>query len=139
MKHSAGHAARAVLEGVGFNLRMILDALTDQGLDLTALRLIGGGAQSPLWRQILADVFDLPILRPHLLAEATSLGAAVAGGVGVGLWRDYQVIQDFVEITPAEKPEPQAQALYDQLYPLFQEAYQQLTAVNAQLAQIQAG
>jgi xylulokinase len=87
MSHGRPHMARAVLEGVALNLKLILDALREAGeaQAISAMRLIGGGARLAVWRQILADVLGLPIVLPELLAEATSLGAAIAGGVGVGL------------------------------------------------------
>ena len=82
MTHGRPEMARAVLEGVAFNLRLILDALQAQEIEIPAMRLIGGGARSPLWRQILADVLGLPILLPELVTEATSLGAAHRGRRG---------------------------------------------------------
>ena len=78
--------ARAVLEGVAMNLRFILDALRDQSSGIESVRLIGGGSRSPLWRQILADCFKLPVEMLSLTSEATSWGAAVAGGVGAGVY-----------------------------------------------------
>ena len=62
MSHGRAEMARAVLEGVAFNLKMILDAFLEQRAAIQAMRLIGGGARSALWRQILADVYGLPIL-----------------------------------------------------------------------------
>ena len=88
--------ARAVLEGVSFNLRLILDALRVQDIQIAKLLLIGGGAKSPVWRQILADVLGLPIHLPALTTEATALGALVAGGVGVGLFPDFSVIDRLI-------------------------------------------
>ena len=133
MRHGPGHAARAVMEGVALNLRLILEALTEQGVRVSAMRLIGGGAKSALWRQILADVYELPILRPQLLAEATSLGAAIAGGVGVGLWKSYQIAHELVQTIPAEQPNPETQAVYQRLYPLFKEAYRALEPIFPRL------
>ena len=83
MTHGRAEVARATLEGVALHLRLILDALRGQGAQVRAMRLIGGGAKSALWRQIFADALNLPILLPALTAEATSLGAAIAGGIGV--------------------------------------------------------
>ncbi len=91
MAHGRPEMARAVLEGVALNLRLILDAFRAQEINIPAMRLIGGGARSPLWRQILADALGLPILLPELITEATSLGAAIAGGVGVGLFDTFAV------------------------------------------------
>ena len=134
MAHGRAEVARAVLEGVAFTLRMILDAFLEQGAAITAMRLIGGGARSALWRQILADVYGLPILRPALLAEATALGAAIAGGVGVGLFPDFQVAHEFVTVEEAEQPDPAQSRRYAPLYDLFQRTYTVLEPFFEQLA-----
>ena len=134
MAHGRAEVARAVLEGVAFTLRMILDAFLEQGAAITAMRLIGGGARSALWRQILADVYGLPILRPALLAEATSLGAAIAGGVGVGLFPGFQVAHEFVTVEEAEQPDPAQSRRYAPLYDLFQRTYTVLEPLFEQLA-----
>ena len=137
MAHSRPEMARAVLEGVAFNLRLILDSLRAQqgGISATfaGVRLIGGGARSPLWRQILADVFGAPILLPALVTEATSLGAAIAGGVGVGLYPDFSIAQRFVCAAESERPDPTAQARYTELLPLFGDAYRALEPIFTRL------
>jgi xylulokinase len=114
---------RAVLEGVAFNLKLILDAFLEQGIEIQVMRLIGGGARSALWRQILSDVYNLPILQPSLLAEATSLGAAVAGGVGVGIFPDYSVAYDLVKLAQGERPDPSRVGRYSDLCGLFRRTY----------------
>jgi xylulokinase len=134
MAHGRPEMARAVLEGVALNLKMILDAFQDQGAGIEAMRLIGGGARSALWRQVLADVYGLHILRPELLAEATSLGAAIAGGVGVGLFPDFCVAHEIVQVEEAERPDASAQARYAELYPLFRETYQALEPIYERLS-----
>jgi len=134
MAHGRGELARAVLEGVALNLRTILGAFRRQGATIHALRVIGGGARSDVWRQILADVLDTPLLRPHLAAEATALGAAVAAGVGVGLLPGYDVVSRWVDAREAERPIPERVAAYDELYPLFCEAYEALRPLFDRLA-----
>ena len=134
MAHGRAEVTRAVLEGVAFNLRIILDAFRDQDAPITALHLIGGGARSALWRQILADVYDLPLLRPRLLVEATSLGAAIAGGVGVGLFPDYGVAGDLVQVEPGEEPRPRVAARYQELYAVFVETYRSLEGIYDRIA-----
>jgi xylulokinase len=134
MAHGRPEMTRAVLEGVALNLKMILDAFQAQGMGIASMRLIGGGARSALWRQILADVYGLPILLPDLLAEATSLGAAIAGGVGVGLYPGFGVAQKFIQVQEAAQPDPAVQALYAELGPLFQEVYRALEPVYRKLA-----
>jgi len=134
MSHGRAEMGRAVLEGVAFNLKMILDAFLGQGAVIRAMRLIGGGVRSALWRQILADVYGLPILRPMLLAEATSLGAAIAGGVGVGLFPDFRVARGIVQVEEGERPNPAHNQLCTTLYGLFQQTYTALEPIFEQLA-----
>ena len=134
MAHGRSAITRAVLEGVAFNLRASLDAFTEQGVAFNSLRLIGGGARSGAWRQIVADVLDLVILRPTRLAEATVLGAAIAAGVGIGLYPDFSVAKRFARCEPAEQPNPTAVACYERLYPLFCAAYRALEPLFGRLA-----
>ncbi len=139
MPHGRAELSRAVLEGVAFNLRLVLDALRAQGVQVEAMRLIGGGAQSALWRQILADVYDLPILLPTLTAEATALGAAIAGGVGVGIFPDFSVASRLIPAEEAERPNPAHSQRYAVLYTLFQQTYTVLEPIFEQLATLESG
>jgi xylulokinase len=134
MAHGRAEIARATLEGVALNLRAILEVFREQGAPIAAMRIIGGGARSPLWRQIVADVFNLPLLRPRLLVQATSLGAAIAGAVGVGLLPDYASALDWVRVEPGEEPQPEHASRYDELYPLFLQTYRALVPLYDRLA-----
>ena len=134
MPHGRAELTRAVVEGVALNMRLILDALRGQGVQIEAMRLIGGGAKSATWRQILADAYELPILLPKLAAEATALGAAIAGGVGVGLFSDFSVAHRLIPTEAAEQPDPVGIRRYNALYPLFQQAYTALEPIFEQLA-----
>jgi xylulokinase len=133
MAHGRGEMARAVLEGVAFNLRLILDALESQGTPVPSVRLIGGGAKSDLWPQMLADVFARPIHLLSLVAEATSWGAAVAGGVGVGLYCDWNMAQEQARVRAVIEPDAQNVARYAELVPLFQETYRALEPIYAKI------
>ncbi|MFC2030944.1 xylulokinase [Chloroflexota bacterium] len=134
MSHGRAEMARAVLEGVALNLRTILDAFVEMGAKIETMRLIGGGAQSTLWRQILADVYGLPILRPALLAEATSLGAAIAGGIGVGLFEDFAVAHKLVKVEAGEQPDHARSRRYAALHGLYQQTYVAMEPILEQLA-----
>jgi xylulokinase len=134
MPNGRGQLARAVLEGVAFNLRAILDVMRAQGITVEAIRLIGGGGKSALWRQILADIYGLPIEQLNLPANATALGAAIAGGVGVGIYPDYSVSQTLAPIAHVDHPDPAKQARYAALYALFQQSYAALEPIFEQLA-----
>ena len=133
MNHGRGEMARAVMEGVAFNLRAILDILRSQGLDVSSMRLIGGGGKSPVWRQILADVYELPVQRLSIPSEATALGAAIAGGVGAGIFPDYTVVREMVTITARATPDAAATQPYREMFPLFLEAYDALAPIFQRL------
>jgi xylulokinase len=134
MSHGRAEMARAVLEGVAFNMRWILDVLRSQGAAITSMRVIGGGTRSALWRQILADAYGMPLLRPHLDAAATALGAAIAAGIGVGLFPDFSVAGRLIPVIEAEKPDPAAVAQYERLFPIFQNTYAALEPIFHELA-----
>jgi xylulokinase len=131
--HTRADLIRAVLEGIALNLRSILQSFLEAGAQIDQITVIGGGAKGQLMRQILADVFGRPVLRPRLLDEATSLGAAVAGGVGVGLFRDFSAISQFNEIVDRHLPNTSAQAVYNRLHPIFLAAYAALVPTFDQL------
>ena len=82
-------------------------------------------------------MYGLPILRPALLAEATSLGAAIAGGVGVGLFPDFGVAHGLVQVEEGEQPNPASGPFYAALYGLFQRSYQALEPLFEELATFQ--
>ncbi|MBK9747909.1 MAG: xylulokinase [Chloroflexi bacterium] len=134
MRHTRAHLFRAVLEGVTMNLRVILDAFRTQGLHIDAMRVIGGGARGRLWNQIMADIYGIPIQRLSVLEEATSMGAALVGGVGIGLYPDYSIIEHMNETAEVITPNPSAQAVYEQIYPVFNTMYEALVPVYEQIA-----
>jgi xylulokinase len=133
LSHGRADMIRAVLEGVAFNLRIILDAFLRQGVRVPSIRVIGGGAKSALWCQILADVMNRTIERLTLLEEATSLGAAIAGGVGTGVFPDFSVAAAIVRIAESYRPRPEVRDVYDQQYEVFQDAYRALAPIYGRL------
>ena len=128
--------ARAVLEGVALNLRLILDALRTQVPGIDAMRLIGGGSNSTLWRQILADCFNLPIQTLALTGEATAWGAAVAGGVGVGVYT-WNIAAQCAQIVDTVEPVAAHVAIYAELASIYADAYTALAPIYARLAQFE--
>ncbi|MFX0579280.1 glycerol kinase GlpK [Nocardia nepalensis] len=85
-----GHLARAVLEATAWQTREVVDAMNaDSGLQARTLRVDGGMTSDNLLMQIVADVLDIPVMRPFV-AETVSLGAAYAAGLAVGYWPDLE-------------------------------------------------
>jgi glycerol kinase len=88
-----GHLARAVLEATAWQTREVVDAmLSDAGVAPSALRVDGGMTANNLLMQFLADVLDVPVVRPNV-AETVSLGAAYAAGLAVGFWPDTDALR----------------------------------------------
>lgn len=133
IRHTRADLIRAVLEGVTMNLRLILTALQSHGVQVEAMRLIGGGARGRFWNQMMADIYGLPVYRMTILEEATSMGAAMAGGIGVGLFPDFSVSQQMNPVAEVFEPDPTARQVYEQAFPLFEACYQALEPVYNQL------
>ncbi|MDQ2800315.1 MAG: FGGY-family carbohydrate kinase, partial [Armatimonadota bacterium] len=96
--HQQADLYRAVLEGVGFALRSIVDVFVENGHALPALRLLGGGAKSELWRSILVNIYARRLRTVADVSAATSLGAAMAAGVGAGLFASWDDARRLVRI-----------------------------------------
>lgn len=125
VEHTSGDMIRAVMEGVALNLRSIVNVFSSH-TDIGDIRLIGGGAKGRIWAQILSSVFNRRILVPKLLDEATSMGAAVTGGVGVGLYRDFEVIRKAIQDDFVLEPILEDRKVYERLHGKFESAYTSL-------------
>ena len=109
---TAGHVARAALEGIAFQVADLLDAMrTDSGVDVAELRADGGAARNDLLLQFQADVLGVPVVRPAV-TETTALGAAYLAGLGVGFWKSsddiagqWRVERRFEPCMPASRVE----------------------------------
>lgn len=124
VRHTRDHMSRAVLEGVAFGLRDSMELIRQAGLgDIQQVRVSGGGAKSPLWRQILADVMDVELVTV-LTTEGAAFGAALLAGVGARHWKSVQE-SCLIAIHTAEstQPHPAAVRQYAALYPLYKALY----------------
>ncbi len=135
MSHTRADIVRAALEGITLNLRVILAAFQELGAGIRAMRAIGGGAGGSVWRQIMADIFGLPVQRPALLAEATSLGAALAGGIGAGLYKSFELAEELTPVVETAQPNPALKERYDRAYALFNRAYEVFEPLYQEMAQ----
>jgi xylulokinase len=120
MNHDGRHLARAVLEGCAFALRDVVDRLDALGVGGGRdgeVRVVGGGARSPLWMQIKADVLGRPV-RAVLAQEATATGAAFLAGSAARVFADLDdAVARAVEVAPAAvDPDPAVADRYDEAY-----------------------
>jgi len=126
---------RAVLEGVALHLKIIMDRV-EQIDEIRSVRMVGGGAKSPLWRQIIADVFGKNVEKTTFGLEAGSLGTAVLAGKGAGIYPDLSVVKEFNRVEAVSHPNEEAHAVYQQIQPAFEEAYRALSGVNRVLESV---
>jgi xylulokinase len=124
VRHTLPHLTRAVLEGVAFGLRDGFELMRSAGLAaIEQVRISGGGAKSPLWRQILADVFNTRLVTVNT-TEGAAYGAALLAGVGCGLFADADdACRRTIQVTGSTAPGKQNAASYQEHYQLFRQAY----------------
>jgi xylulokinase len=136
LSHNKAHFIRAVMEGVAYHLRWIIEALEVNQLPVGAMNAIGGGSTSPVWTQIISDVTgrELHVVKNAL--EAGASGAALAVAVGLGVYPDVESIDDLIEISHVVRPDERNQSRYDQLYTAYRQAYELLTPLNRRLYEV---
>ena len=131
-----GEVARAILEGLTYELRANLDLLADAGVEIGTLRAIGGGARSPLWLQLKADITGMPVVRP-LVTEAAGLGAALLAGVGASIYSSAAAAADAcLHIAETRAPDLGAHRAYDERYALYRSLYPALASVTHRLGRL---
>ena len=121
-----GHMVRACMEGVALSLRHNLEVAKEAGAEVEVLRAMGGSANSFLWTQIKSDITGKPMIVPAS-DTATTLGAALLAGVGVGFYKDYdEAVSLTVKETRRHEPDPENKVIYDQTYQTYLELYKSL-------------
>ncbi|MBO0812227.1 MAG: carbohydrate kinase, partial [Microlunatus sp.] len=133
LQMSDGRAAmaRAVLEGVAFNLYSGLRAFDENGVAVKAIDAVGGAANAGLLLDIFADVWGVPVTRRELVSEAGAIGAAVVAGLGVGIFTDPAVARtisgsQYVDAGAIHRPDHDRHRRYQREYGAFLDAYRAL-------------
>jgi len=122
LHHGRAHVFRAILEAVVFGFRHHLDVLRERGHEPRRVVATDGGARSPLWRQIAADIIGLPV-EYQADHPGSALGSAFAAGIGAGVLDDWRVIREYTRVSATAQPNPRHTAAYDQLYGIYRDLY----------------
>ena len=134
--HERGDLIRAVLEGVCYSLRDCLEILRGMGAAPELMRVCGGGGKSPLWRQMLADVFGMPTMTLES-DEGPALGVAILAMVGAGLYPDVVAACDkIVRAKKTYQSNPDSAAKYAEFYKIYDRLYIDLKDDFKALAQL---
>ncbi len=132
MENTRADMLRSVVEGIGMNLNIIFNILSE-GKKPESITVIGGMAKGDVQRQILADIYGIDVLPVVALDEATSMGAAVAAGVGVGALKDFGDVDKFIAYREPSKPIAENVKKYEHLQSIFEKAYHALYDINNML------
>jgi xylulokinase len=126
-EHTREDMLRAVYEGVGYNIRWIVDIVEKEfKFSLPCLRVIGGGAKGKPWMQILADITHRKIETVCDPQEAGAVGAALVAAVGMGLYPDFESLRKVVKVDSIYEPRLGNSEIYDSLYHHYRQIYRNL-------------
>jgi sugar (pentulose or hexulose) kinase len=136
-EHRSPHLARAVLEGVAFSVRHVLETVESAArLNVVALRCVGGPSRVPLWNQIKANVLGRP-LQLSREPDASCLGAAILAASGTACYTSViEATQAMVHLTHEVQPQPDQTAIYDDLFQIYRSLYPRLRHSFAELSAI---
>jgi xylulokinase len=135
-KHQRSDLTRAVLEGVSYSLRDCLEIIKQLGAPVRNVRLSGGGAKSPFWHQLFADIFGVQVTTLQT-QEGSAYGAALLALVGIG---EYGSVREacaaVIKEVESKRPEPGAEAFYAQAYGIYASLYPALKQVYQRIGQL---
>lgn len=129
LRHTKGHFARAIMEAIGCIVRRNLEVIESVGIPVSEIRVLGGGARSPIWNQIKADVTGRPVVTTEN-EEAACLGAAILAGSAVGVFGSLEQATDqMVVVKQRFEPIPENRAVYEEVYRTYVELYGDLVGM----------
>ena len=134
--HTRADLIRSAMEGVALGLRVALDELRRLTGVADEMTVVGGISRSKLWRQMLADVYQMNIVKTNIDQQAAALGAAALAAVGTGLWSDFEIIDEIHAVEDIAKPIPENSAAYTKLLPIYKKASQMHSEIGDMLAAV---
>lgn len=131
-QHDTGDLVRAVMEGATLATYDAFAVLRDTGAAPARIVMAGGGARSPLWRQMVADIFGLPVFALSTVDQA-AMGAALLAGVGAGMFDPIEASQQWARYGARSEPDTRRHDRYQELSEIFREAYAPVTGISHRL------
>jgi len=134
--HGRQHIAKAIMEGVAYELRYLFEVLAAAGVQPQEIRLQGGASKSPTWSQIKADVWGRRVTMLEF-TDGACLGDAILAGLGIGVFQDYREgVERLVHVKRTLDPDPAAHAVYDRLYAVYRDVATTLDPHFARLQEV---
>lgn len=129
LRHTQSDLIRAVLEGITFDLCIMYRKLSQLVELEDQILMVGGGSNSPAWRQMFADVFNTPFSKANVGQDAASLGAVTLAAVGSGLWDDFRVVDSIIEHQAITQPDAAAVEQYQRLLATYEKTWAYLSLI----------
>ena len=127
------HFVRAILEGVAYSLRHVIESFNSLGVETRVIRVGGGGSRSGLWNQIKADVTG-NMVQSMGVPEIGCLGAAILAGIGIGVYSSYrEAARSTISIQESFLPNQKNHELYSKLFTVYKETYKHLGSIFTRL------
>jgi xylulokinase len=139
LRHSRSHLVRSVVEGATFAMRDCLQIIQGLQVPVREIRLSGGGARSPFWRQVQADVYGQKVSTINA-AEGPAFGVALLAAVGTGAYKSIvEACEATIRVVDSTAPDARARKLYDAAHPIYQQLYRSLRGDFAAIARFVTG
>lgn len=122
LRHTKAHLTRSVLEGITFGLRDSLELMKESSVEITELRVNGGGAKSLFWRQMIADIFGYPVVTVNS-TDGPAYGAAVMAASGVLGRGINELCEEWIEVEERVEPNAANRAQYEAYYQIYRSLY----------------
>lgn len=136
LRHTHEDMARSVMEGVTYSLKQVYELIIsmDSKLAVKEVRISGGGSNSSLWRQITADIFQLPVKTVSGNKEGGAYGAALVAGTSIGFWENLEEATSMLIAETELPPDTANKEKYDELYSIYTECYPVLKNIFDKIA-----
>ena len=136
ISHTRGHMFKALMEGATYALYDNFRYMQENNLKITMPLYVGeGGAKSRAWRQIIADVLDVPVAYMRE-SKGAPVGNAIIAGVGTGVFKDYDIAKKWMKVTDHNSPIKENHEKYMDLYKVYQKLYPHLKTDFEELAEL---
>ena len=130
-----GDITRSVMEGVTYSLKQLVDIMGSFAKN-EKVYASGGGSVSPLWRQMQADIFDLPVYTMSAASEGGAYGAIMVAGVGAGIWKNLGEAVSIIKAETETQPIPENQPAYRKTFQVYEKIYHALKPVYDKSAEL---
>ncbi|MEW6356317.1 MAG: xylulokinase [Planctomycetota bacterium] len=126
VRHGKNEMIRSLMEGITYGMKDSLEIIKGMGIEISQIRVSGGGARSEFWRQMQADIYEQPVCTINA-SEGPAYGVALLAGVGTGAYGSVeQACEATIKVVTETRPDADSSKSYARFYPIYQQLYRSL-------------